>query len=43
MLKMKLGALLGFAAGWAVGSGKAKQFWEELQGKSRPARGDFPA
>jgi hypothetical protein len=34
MLKMKLGALLGFAAGWAVGSGKAKEFWEELQGKS---------
>ena len=33
MLKMKLGALLGFAAGWAVGSGKAKQFWEELQDK----------
>ena len=33
MLKMKLGALLGFAAGWAVASGKAKQFWEEMQGK----------
>ncbi len=33
MLKMKLGALLGFAAGWAVGTGKAKEFWEELQGK----------
>ena len=41
MLKMKLGALLGFAAGWAVGSGKAKEFWEELQGKSaaKPATG----
>jgi hypothetical protein len=41
MLKMKLGALLGFAVGWAVGSGKAKQFWEEFQGKSttRPATG----
>jgi hypothetical protein len=34
MLKMKLGALFGFAVGWAVGSGKAKQFWEEFQGKS---------
>ena len=33
MLKMKLGALLGFAVGWAVGTGKAKQFWEELQDK----------
>jgi len=41
MLKMKLGALLGFAIGWAVGSGKAKEYWEELQGKSatRPATG----
>ncbi len=41
MLRMKLGALLGFALGWAVGTGKAKQFWEELQGKpaNSPATG----
>jgi hypothetical protein len=42
MLKMKLGALLGFAAGWAVGTGKAKQFWEELQGKSANRSANAP-
>ena len=40
MLKFKVGLMFGFALGWAVGSGKAKQFWEDMQGKpaTRPAR-----
>jgi hypothetical protein len=31
MVKFKLGALFGFAAGWAVGSGRAAEFWEQVQ------------
>jgi len=34
MVKFKLGALLGFAAGWAVGSGRAAEFWEQVQRRS---------
>jgi hypothetical protein len=34
MMRFKLGALLGFAAGWAVGSGRAAEFWEEVQRRS---------
>jgi hypothetical protein len=31
MLKFKVGALLGFGIGWAVGSGKAAAFWEDIR------------
>jgi hypothetical protein len=31
MLKFKLGLLLGFGAGWAVGSGRAADFWSQVQ------------
>ncbi len=31
MLRFKLGALFGFALGWAVGSGRANQFLEQLR------------
>jgi hypothetical protein len=31
MLKFKLGLLLGFAAGWAVGTGRAAELWDQMQ------------
>ena len=31
MTKFKLGALLGFGVGWAVGSGRAADLWNQLQ------------
>jgi hypothetical protein len=31
MLKFKLGALIGFAAGWMVGTGRAAKLWDEFQ------------
>jgi hypothetical protein len=31
VLRFKLGALFGFALGWAVGSGRANQFLEQLR------------
>jgi hypothetical protein len=35
MLRFKLGALIGFAIGWAVGSGRAAEFWNEISGSRR--------
>jgi hypothetical protein len=32
MLRFKLGALIGFGIGWAVGSGRAAEFWNEISG-----------
>jgi hypothetical protein len=32
VLKFKLGGLLGFALGWAVGSGRAGEFLDQLRG-----------
>jgi len=34
VLRFKLGALFGFALGWAVGSGRAKEFLEQLRAPS---------
>ena len=31
MLKFKLGVILGFAAGWAVGSGRAMEMWQQMR------------
>ena len=31
MMRFKLGVLLGFGAGWAVGSGRAAEFWHDVQ------------
>jgi len=31
MMRFKLGLLLGFGAGWAVGSGRAAEFWHDVQ------------
>jgi hypothetical protein len=31
MMKFKLGVMLGFLAGWAVGSGKAAQMMKQLR------------
>jgi hypothetical protein len=31
MFKLKLGAALGFVAGWAIGSGRTVRFWDSLQ------------
>jgi hypothetical protein len=31
MFKMKLGAIVGFALGWLVGSGRAAKLWDQLQ------------
>ncbi len=31
MTKFKLGAVLGFGVGWAVGSGRAADLWNQLQ------------
>jgi hypothetical protein len=46
MLRFKLGALIGFGIGWAVGSGRAAEFWNEISGSgggaSRPQAGTRP-
>jgi hypothetical protein len=46
MLRFKLGALIGFGIGWAVGSGRAAEFWNEIAGSrggaSRPQTGSRP-
>jgi hypothetical protein len=34
MLKFKLGVILGFLAGWAVGSGKAAELVERMRSSS---------
>jgi hypothetical protein len=31
---MKLGAILGFALGWLVGSGRAAELWGQFQGST---------
>jgi hypothetical protein len=31
MSKFKLGAIVGFVVGWAVGSGRAAELWDQLQ------------
>jgi hypothetical protein len=31
MFKMKLGAIVGFALGWLVGSGRAAKLWDQFQ------------
>jgi hypothetical protein len=31
MLKFKLGLVLGFAAGWAVGTGRAAALWDQIR------------
>jgi hypothetical protein len=31
MLKFKLGVMLGFAAGWFVGSGRAMEMWQQMR------------
>lgn len=35
MLRFKLGVLIGFVIGWAVGTGKAAELWNEIS-NSRP-------
>lgn len=35
MLKFKLGAVLGFAAGWAVGSGRAMEMIQQMRSSRR--------
>jgi hypothetical protein len=42
MLRFKLGALIGFGIGWAVGSGRAAEFWNDFRGTSRPQAGPRP-
>jgi hypothetical protein len=34
VLKLKLGAMFGFALGWLVGSGRAAELWDQFQGNS---------
>jgi hypothetical protein len=44
MLKFKLGAVLGFAAGWAVGTGRAAALWDQIQrAAGQRAEGTAPA
>jgi hypothetical protein len=43
MLKFKLGVLLGFAAGWAVGSGRAAELWDQIQRRASTPGGPVPA
>jgi len=31
VLRFKLGALFGFALGWAVGSGRANEFFQQMR------------
>jgi hypothetical protein len=43
MFKMKLGAIVGFALGWLVGSGRAAKLWDQLQeAVTRRAGGSRP-
>lgn len=35
MWKFKIGAIIGFAAGWAVGSGQAAEVWRRMTSKDR--------
>jgi hypothetical protein len=43
MFKIKLGAIVGFALGWLVGSGRAAKLWDEIQGSAtRRAGGSGP-
>jgi hypothetical protein len=43
MFKFKMGALLGFAAGWAVGSGRAAEFWDQIQRRTSTQGTPSPA
>jgi hypothetical protein len=38
VLRFKLGALFGFALGWAVGSGRANEFFEQLRERAPAGR-----
>jgi hypothetical protein len=40
VLRFKLGALFGFALGWAVGSGRANEFLEQLRAPADRRIGD---
>jgi hypothetical protein len=43
MFKMKLGAIVGFALGWLVGTGRAAKLWDQLQeAATRRAGGSGP-
>jgi len=43
MFKMKLGAIVGFALGWFVGTGRAAKLWDRLQeAATRRAGGSGP-
>jgi hypothetical protein len=43
MFKVKLGAIVGFALGWLVGSGRAAKLWDQLQeAATRRAGGSGP-
>lgn len=37
MGKFKIGAVIGFAAGWAVGSGQAAAMWRRMTSNDRSA------
>jgi hypothetical protein len=39
MMKFKMGLLLGFGAGWAVGTGRAAEFWREVQDRASTRTG----
>jgi hypothetical protein len=39
MMRFKLGLLLGFGAGWAVGTGRAAEFWREVQDRASSRTG----
>jgi hypothetical protein len=41
MLKFKVGVLLGFGAGWAVGSGRASEFWSQIQERASSRKNQF--
>jgi hypothetical protein len=40
VLRFKLGALFGFALGWAVGSGRASEFFEQLRARDNRVVGE---
>jgi hypothetical protein len=43
MFKLKLGAIVGFALGWLVGTGRAAKLWDQLQeAATRRAGGSRP-
>jgi hypothetical protein len=40
VLRFKLGALFGFALGWAVGSGRANEFFDQLRSRDNRVVGE---